>query len=85
MPIFKSGSRYDALNYRPVNLTSVCCKSLERIIVANLYDYFHDNNLFCSEQYGFHRGHTVEDHLLSTYDDVFVGLDRGFEVDVVLF
>ena len=85
VPIFKSGSRYDALNYRPVSLTSVCCKSLERIIVDNLYDYFHDNNLFCSDQYGFRRGHTVEDQLLSTYDDVSVWLDRGFVVDVVLF
>ena len=85
MPILKSGSRYDALNYRPVSLISVYCKSLERIIMDNLYDYFHDNNLFCSEQYSFNRGCTVENQLFSTYDNVYLCLDHSFLVDVVLF
>ena len=35
-PIFKNKSRYSSLNYRPVSLTSVCCKTLERILVALL-------------------------------------------------
>ena len=29
IPIFKKGSRYTPLNYRPISLTSVCCKTLE--------------------------------------------------------
>ena len=31
--IFKKGTRHDAANYRPVSLTSLCCKLLEHVIV----------------------------------------------------
>ena len=27
-PVFKTGVRYDAANYRPVSLTRICCKTL---------------------------------------------------------
>ena len=30
-PIFKKGNRRSALNYRPIPLTSICCKVLEHI------------------------------------------------------
>ena len=31
-PIFKKRARHSPANYRPVSLTSVCCKMLEAII-----------------------------------------------------
>jgi len=30
-PIFKKGSRSDVSNYRPISLTSVCCKTMEKL------------------------------------------------------
>ena len=39
-PIFKKGSRSDPLNYRPISLTSVVCKTMERLICTQLRDYF---------------------------------------------
>ena len=35
-PIFKKGSRSDPANYRPVSLTSICCKISEHIIICLL-------------------------------------------------
>ena len=53
IPIFKKGSRSTALNYRPISLTSVPCKILERLITQHLLNYFEVNNLFSSDQFGF--------------------------------
>ena len=32
--IFKKVTRHDAANYRPLSLTSLCCKLLEHVIVS---------------------------------------------------
>ena len=44
-PLYKNGSRCEPLNYRPVSLTSVCCKVLERGIVFQVVDYLESNGL----------------------------------------
>ena len=34
--IYKKGGKHDAVNYRQVSLTCICCKNLEHIIVNNM-------------------------------------------------
>ncbi len=36
---YKKGSKHDVANYRPICLTSVACKILERILKANILQY----------------------------------------------
>jgi len=84
VPLFKGGSRYDPLNYRPISLTSVCCKSMERVIVSHLVEYLELNGLLSSDQFGFRRGRSTEDQLLLTYDDISMWVDEGFVVDLLL-
>jgi hypothetical protein len=36
MAIYKKGERYKASNYRPVSLTSICCKIQEDILVSSM-------------------------------------------------
>lgn len=85
IPIFKKGTRYDPLNYRPVSLTSVCCKSLERIIVQHLNVFLEDNSLLDSNQFGFRAGRSTMDQLLLVYSDVSRRVDEGGVMDVILF
>ena len=35
-PLFKKGSQSDLCNYRPISLSSVCCKVLEHIIYSSI-------------------------------------------------
>ena len=82
-PLFKSGNRCDPLNYRPVNFTSVCCKVLEKVIVAQLVEYLELNNLLSANQFGFRKGKSVEDQLLVTYADIADSVYTGLVVDVI--
>ncbi|XP_065681559.1 uncharacterized protein LOC136095206 [Hydra vulgaris] len=45
MPLFKKGSKLKASNYRPVSLTSIPCKVLERIIADCIMQHLIKNNL----------------------------------------
>lgn len=85
IPLFKKGSRSDPLNYRPISLTSICCKSLERIITSVLMNYLDVNNLLSGDQFGFRKGRAVDDQMLLVYDNVTSWLDSGYVIDVVFF
>jgi hypothetical protein len=84
IPLFKGKSRYDPLNYRPVSLTSVCCKSLEKIIVSGLVEFLESNEILSPHQFGFRKFRSTGDQLLLAYSDVSDWVDDGFVVDVVL-
>ena len=83
VPLFKAGSRCNPLNYRPVSLTSVCCKVMERSIANHIMNYLEENNLLSSRQFGFRAGHSTEDQLLWMYGRVSKWVDAGGIVDVV--
>ena len=82
-PIYKAGSRSTPLNYRPVSLTCVPCKIMERLVVKHITDYAEQNHLFSNFQFGFRAGHSTEDQLLLMYGRVTQWLDMGQAVDVI--
>ena len=84
VPLFKSKSRCDPGNYRPVSLTSICCKTMERIITAELVTYLEANNLLSSGQFGFRKGRSIEDQLLLVYSEVAAHVDSSRIVDMML-
>ena len=85
-PIFKKkGVRKDPLNYRPVAVTSVPCKVLEKVIVVHLKIYLEENQILSEHQFGFRSGHSTIDQLVTCYDFVTKGVDQGKMVDIVFF
>ena len=56
MPVYKKGPKTDLLNYRPISLTSVMCKILEKILVSNIVEHLEENKLLSPHQHGFRSG-----------------------------
>ena len=52
VPIFKKGDTEDPLNYRPVSLTSIVVKLLERIIRAKWESHLERYSLITDRQFG---------------------------------
>ena len=85
VPIYKKSHRYDPLNYRPISLTSVPCKVLEKCIVKHITDYLDLNNLISQSQFGFRSGRSATDQLVLTYNDISISIDQGKTVDLIFF
>ena len=85
IPIFKKGPRLDPLNYRPVCLTAVCCKRLERKISEHIFNYINSSSILSPQHFGFRPGHSTTEQLLMVYEYVSERMDKGETVDLVLF
>ena len=82
-PIFKKGNRTEAVNYRPVSLTSHIIKIFERVVSKHLVKYLEDNNILPDSQHGFRKGRSCLTQLIEHVDSVLKALNDGSEVDVI--
>jgi hypothetical protein len=44
-PVYKKGQKSLAENYRPISLTSVCCKIMEHILDSKIVKHGEENNI----------------------------------------
>lgn len=77
IPVFKKGENFLLDNYRPISLLPSMSKIFERIIYDQIFEYFTDNGLFASNQYGFRRAHSTELAASEILDRVINSLDVG--------
>ena len=83
MPIYKKGQREDPGNYRPVSLTSVPGKIMERFVLRALAWQVQDKQGIRPSQHGFMKGRSCLTNLISFYDQVTRLVDEGKAVDVI--
>ena len=83
VPIFKKGRRVDLANYRPISLTSIPGKILEKFIKEAVLNGLADANILMDSQHGFVVGRSCLTNIISFYDLVTYHLDKGEEVDVI--
>ena len=81
-PVFKSGAAFATENYRPISLTSVACKLMERIIVAQMLVYLRRHGVINRQQHGFLAGRSTTTNLLTTLNDWTLALNNRMDVDV---
>eukprot|EP00061_Rhincodon_typus_P007384 g29032.t1 len=81
--LFKKGRRDIPQNYRPVNVTSVIVKLLEKILRRKIYSHLEANGLISDRQHGFVQGRSYFTNLIEFFEDVMEIIDEGKAVDVV--
>ena len=84
IPVHKKGDRSVALNYRPISLTSILCKTLEHIIAHNIHSYFDRHKLLFIHQHGFRPGHGCDTQLLNTVTDFIDSYDSSILTDMII-
>ena len=81
--IYKKGNKTDPGNYRPVSLTSVICKILEKIIKDKMTKFLEENNLLSDLQYGFRQKRSCVTQLLSVLNKITKYIEDGETLDMI--
>jgi hypothetical protein len=68
-PVYKGGDASEMSNYRPISLTCVVCKIMERVITVDLLTYLRSNNVIDSRQHGFLSRRSTSTNLLESLND----------------
>ena len=79
----KKGEKGKAENYRPISLTSVPGKLMEKLVRNAIVDHMTENNLFSTSQHGFISGKSCITQLLEFMEDITESIDNGKDVDIV--
>ncbi|PKU36535.1 rna-directed dna polymerase from mobile element jockey- hypothetical protein [Limosa lapponica baueri] len=82
-PVFKKGKKEDPGNYRPVSLTSIPGKMMERLILGIILKHMEEKKAIRSSQHGFTKGNSCLTNLIAFYDGMTGWMDEGRVVDVV--
>ena len=75
-PIYKKGERCLACNYRPISLTSIVVKVMERIICKQLISALERSGCISDNQFGFRANRSTVTLLLSAIHDWSLCLER---------
>ena len=81
---FLEGNKSLTSNYRPISLTSICCKIMERLIHTHLYQNLELLNILCDQQHGFCPRRSCESQLITTINNISKLLDSGLQTDIFL-
>lgn len=82
-PVHKKGLVCDVNNYRPISLTSVCCKLMESIIKKQVLDYFLSKSIISKHQHGFLSRHSTQSQMLECINDWTLSIHNCYSVDVI--
>ena len=82
-PMHKSGNKHDPGNYRPVSLTCVACKIMEKVLAHRIRQHLEANALLHPGQHGFRRGRSCITNLLTAREKWVEARSAGEDVDVI--
>ena len=66
VPLYKSEEAHFITNHRPISLLNSFSKIYEKVVYAQLFNYFSYNNILYEHQYGFRKNYSTE-HAFATF------------------
>jgi len=81
--IFKAGKKTSVENYRPISVTPICCRLMEKIIRNTLVNHLEQNNILSKNQHGFRKAKSCSTQLLECIEEWTQSLDENHEVDII--
>ena len=83
--LFKKGDKSNPGKYRPVSLTSIACKVMEKLVKNQIVEHtcMKRNKLFSKKQFGFISGRSTTLQILLVLDQWTEILDNGGSIDSV--
>ena len=76
-PIFKTGSKDDVNNYRPISILPTLSKIIEKWIQKHLMSFLNSHNVLHEKQSGFREGHSTEFALILMIDSWLKAINDG--------
>lgn len=76
-PIFKSGSKKQPENYRPIALLNIISKILEKIVSTRFVSFLEKNQILSPRQFGFRSGRSTEDAVTQLTNSVAKFIENG--------
>ena len=77
-PLYKSGSKTECSNYRPISVLSAVAKIFEKLVSMQLYEYLENNAILTSQQFGFRKKFSTETAMLDVTNKWLINMDRGY-------
>ena len=84
VPVYKKGDKSNPVNYRPISLTSVCCKTMEHIICHSILDHLNTHTIINPIQHGFRPGLSCQTQLILLVDEILEAMDQRHQVDLIM-
>ena len=81
VPIFKAGDSSVLTNYRPISVLTFFAKVFEKIVYNKLLNFISDNNILYDHQYGFRKGRSTQQAIITLVDKITKSQDKG---DIVI-
>ena len=84
VPVYNKGEHSNPANYRPISLTCILCKTLEKIVASSITKHLSTLNIFYELQHGFREKRSSESQLLMMVDDLFKSVYKRKQTDIIL-
>ena len=77
IPIPKTGDLSKVKNFRPISLSPIPGKMLEKLVHTQLMSFFEENEILTNVQHGFRKGHSTVHSIAQLVNHVSAKMDSG--------